>query len=175
MALTPVPSPVVGTTFRRDTPAGTVRVVVNTAAGAPVEVFVLLGRAGSETQSFCEALGRLISLYLRSDGTAAPAERLRAVADQLVGIGGAHQVGFGADRVLSVVDAVGQILAAPRSDGEAMALPRRAAPDASAPSAPPEPVVIGTAARDLCPACDAAGLVREEGCQHCVHCGWSRC
>lgn len=169
MALTPVPSPVVGTTFRRDTPAGTVRVVVNTADGVPVEVFVLLGRAGSEAQSFCEALGRVVSLYLRSDGTTTPAERLRAVADQLLGIGGAHQVGFGTDRVLSVVDAVGQILAAcPKTpaDGSPPATDRPRPPTVSAPNAP---------TRDLCPACDAAGLVREEGCQHCVHCGWSRC
>jgi ribonucleoside-diphosphate reductase alpha chain len=171
MSLAPVPSPVDGATFRRETPAGTVRVVVNTTDGDPVEVFILLGRAGSEVQSFCEALGRVISLYLRSDGTATPAERLQAVADQLVGIGGANQVGWGPDRVLSVIDAVGQVLAAQRTATPAAA---PASPTANTPT-PVPPSRAGAPTMDLCPECNAAGIVRQEGCWHCVQCGWSRC
>ena len=108
--LTPVPSVVDGATFRRDTPAGTVRVTINAMDDRPFEVFVLLGRAGSETQSFCEALGRMVSAFLRVESPVPPAERLALAADQLTGIGGANQMGFGPHRVLSVVDAIGQIL-----------------------------------------------------------------
>lgn len=111
-SLEPVPSVVDGLTFRRDTPAGTVRVTINARDGRPFEVFVLLGRAGSETQSFCEALGRMLSAFLRVESPVPPAERLALAADQLTGIGGANQMGFGPQRVLSVVDAIGQILRA---------------------------------------------------------------
>ena len=108
--LDPVPSVVDGTTFRRETPAGTVRVTVTSQDGRPFEVFIFLGRAGSETQSFCEALGRMLSAFLRVESPVPPPDRLKLAADQLTGIGGANQVGFGPNRVLSVVDAIGQIL-----------------------------------------------------------------
>ena len=108
--LDPVPSVVDGTTFRRQTPAGTVRVTVTSQDGRPFEVFIFLGRAGSETQSFCEALGRMLSAFLRVESPVPPPDRLKLAADQLTGIGGANQVGFGPNRVLSVVDAIGQIL-----------------------------------------------------------------
>jgi hypothetical protein len=124
MAIRSIPLVVDGHTFRRNTPAGTVRVVVNAVEGDPFEVFVLLGRAGSEAQSFCEALGRVVSLYLRAPEGLSPADRLAQIAEQLQGIGGAHQVGFGPHRVLSVVDAVGRILAeagAPPAAGSAAA------------------------------------------------------
>ncbi len=109
-ALDPVPSVIDGTTFRRDTPAGTVRVAINAVGDRPFEVFVLLGRAGSETQSFCEGLGRIISALLRVESPVPPRERLALIADQLQGIGGANQIGFGPNRMLSVVDALGHVL-----------------------------------------------------------------
>jgi len=161
----PVPNQVQGRTYRRETPAGTARVVINEVDRDPFEVFLLLGRAGSEVQSFMEALGRIISLYLRSNGNLTPRRRLQLAADQLKGIGGAHQMGFGTDRVLSVVDAIGLIL------------DRHLNPDGlvepqGAPTAAPQgraPVL------DLCPECDAPTLVYEEGCTHCQSCGYSRC
>lgn len=106
----PVPSAIDGVTFRRETPAGTLRVTINAMGDRPFEVFVLLGRAGSETQSFAEGLGRMVSLFLRLDSPVSAADRLRLAAEQLQGIGGANQIGFGPDRVLSVVDGLGQIL-----------------------------------------------------------------
>lgn len=108
--LDPVPSVGDGTTFRRETPAGTVRVTVTSQGGRPFEVFIFLGRAGSETQSFCEALGRMLSAFLRVESPVPPQDRLKLAAEQLIGIGGANQMGFGPERVLSVVDAIGQIL-----------------------------------------------------------------
>ena len=164
-----VPATVNGQTFRKETPAGTARVVINDVEGNPFEVFLLLGRAGSEIQSFMESLGRVISLYLRSHGDLTPKRRLELVAEQLKGIGGANQMGFGPGRVLSVVDAIGQVLenylgdeqpapnVTPVSPSPA-ARPSRQAPD-----------------RDLCPHCQAPTLVYEEGCQHCGACGYSKC
>ena len=167
--VTPVPDMIAGATYRKETPAGTVRVTVNSADGQPFEVFLLLGRAGSEVQSFAEALGRTISLCLRLEGRVPPTERLQLIADQLQGIGGAQQIGVGPERVLSVADGIGQILARhasgqPVSDG----------PSAPLVVDPSSATIIG----DLCPACGAASVVMQEGCAHCVtpDCtGWSRC
>jgi ribonucleoside-diphosphate reductase alpha chain len=163
----PVPSQVQGRTYRRETPAGTARVVINEVDRDPFEVFMLLGRAGSEVQSFMEALGRVISLYLRSSGNLSPRRRLKLVADQLRGIGGANQMGFGTDRVLSVVDAIGLIFDRHLNpEGQADPAP------ASKPAAAVRPRSTGM---DLCPECDAPTLVYEEGCMHCQSCGYSRC
>ena len=170
----PVPTQVVGRTYRRETPAGTARVVINEVDNDPFEVFMLLGRAGSEVQSFMEALGRVISLYLRSSGDLSPRRRLQLVADQLKGIGGANQMGFGPERVLSVVDAIGLILDRhlnpDRVNGSSGEGPTGAAvPPASKAALAAQPKL------DLCPQCDAPTLVYEEGCAHCQNCGYSRC
>ena len=167
----PVPSQVQGRTYRRQTPAGTARVVINEVDRDPFEVFMLLGRAGSEVQSFMEALGRIISLYLRSDGNLSPRRRLQLAADQLKGIGGAHQMGFGTDRVLSVVDAIGLILDR-HLNPDGAPEPAPAALGGAAVGAPARP---NATAMDLCPECNAPTLLYEEGCTHCRSCGYSRC
>jgi len=171
----PVPAQINGRTYRKETPAGTARVVINEVDGNPFEVFMLLGRAGSEVQSFMEALGRIISLYLRSNGSLTPRRKLELVAEQLQGIGGANQMGFGAGRVLSVVDAIGKLLESHLAQG------RNGAPVAaeSQPilAATTQAVSVGKKSShlDLCPQCDAPTLVYEEGCQHCMSCGYSKC
>ena len=74
-------------------------------------------------------------------------------------------MGFGTDRVLSVVDAIGLIL------------DRHLNPD-GAPEPLPAPQGIARprpATMDLCPECDAPTLIYEEGCTHCQSCGYSRC
>ncbi len=169
----PVPSLIHGRTYRKETPAGTARVVINEVDDNPFEVFMLLGRAGSEVQSFMESLGRVISLYLRSNGNLSPRRRLELVAEQLKGIGGANQMGFGPGRVLSVVDAIGQLLESHlRSEPSEVAAARHedvreTLPESDARHSSPH--------LDLCPLCDAPTLVYEEGCQHCQSCGYSKC
>lgn len=185
MATRPIPAIVSGTTYRRHTPLGTIRVVVNTVDDEPFEIFLILGRAGSEVQSFAEALGRTISVALRFPGPVPASARLAALADQLIGIGGAHQVGFGPQRVLSVVDAVGQVLRefdrdapAPQAESDPVPVappPPAAVPATASPSPSPSATLSPSAVRDLCPDCDGPGLVFSEGCQHCDLCGYSRC
>ena len=177
-AVHPVPALIEGHTYRKETPAGTARVVINAVDADPFEVFLLLGRAGSEVQSFMEALGRVISLYLRSDAALTPRRKLELVAEQLQGIGGANQMGFGPSRVLSVVDGIGQLLAAHLQNDSAS--PPSATPAVSrVPASSSSPVRITHASApssvDLCPQCNAATLVFEEGCRHCSACGYSKC
>ena len=170
----PVPPLINGRTYRKETPAGTARVVINEVDGNPFEVFMLLGRAGSEVQSFMESLGRVISLYLRSNGNLTPRRKLELVAEQLKGIGGANQMGFGPGRVLSVVDGIGQLLESH--------LRQRSGEETAATSTQSLGLPNDEGDRrhtslhlDLCPQCDAPTLVFEEGCQHCQSCGYSRC
>jgi cell fate (sporulation/competence/biofilm development) regulator YlbF (YheA/YmcA/DUF963 family) len=55
--------------------------------GHPHEVFLNVGKAGSETYATAEALGRLISLALRLNSPISRSERAHEIADQLEHIG----------------------------------------------------------------------------------------
>src|SRR5690606_11223475 len=68
------------------------------------EVFISLGKAGGSAMADAEAMGRLISLALRSGIP------LMEVHRQLRGISSDRAVGLGPNKVLSVPDAVGMAL-----------------------------------------------------------------
>ncbi len=55
--------------------------------GQPFEVFLNVGKAGSETFASAEALGRLISLALRMNSPLTRSERIHEIASQLEHIG----------------------------------------------------------------------------------------
>lgn len=99
-----------GSTYRVDTPAGTAFVTVNRDAGKPFEVFVAVGKGGSEISAVSEALGRLMSYCLRvTDET--PEERLLGIMGQLKDIGGGRSAFFGEDEVFSLADGVARAIA----------------------------------------------------------------
>ena len=91
-------------------PEGTVNITVNSDEDGPVEVFVNVGRAGSDVAALAEAMGRLVSLVLRIPSTMSQEERLREAVNQLRGIGGSRTIGFGPEQVRSLPDAVGKAL-----------------------------------------------------------------
>jgi len=78
--------------------------------GNPFEVFINVGKAGSDITADAEALGRLMSLALRIPSDFPPKQVLKKIVDQLVGIGGASQMGFGSSRVYSMADAIAKVL-----------------------------------------------------------------
>src|SRR4051812_3841155 len=91
-----------GTTIRKETPLGTMFVnITEDDKGQPFEVFVMLGKAGGSAMADAEAMGRLISLALRSGIPMAQIHR------QLRGISSDRAVGLGPSKVLSVPDAIG--------------------------------------------------------------------
>lgn len=103
------PSLLNGVTFQVATPYATnAYVTVNEDENRyPYEVFITVGKAGSDLQAQAESIGRLISKsiqimppYLRFDG-------LREIVLQLVGIGGNRSTGFGPNQVRSLPDAIG--------------------------------------------------------------------
>jgi len=61
--------------------------VTQDAQDQPFEVFLSVGKAGTDTYAAAEAMGRLISLILRLDSPISRIDRARGVAEQLAGIG----------------------------------------------------------------------------------------
>ncbi|MBE9472057.1 MAG: adenosylcobalamin-dependent ribonucleoside-diphosphate reductase [Chloroflexi bacterium] len=160
----PRPHHLNGKTYRLGTPLGTAYITVNiNGDGEPFEVFLNVGKAGSDTAAVAEAIGRLISFILRVPSPLSATRRLKQVVRQLKGIGGGRPLGFGRDRVQSLPDGVAQVLAEHlgmvESPGETEGI---------------EQLSLFPAG-DLCPECGHAALVNEEGCRRCYACGHSEC
>jgi ribonucleoside-diphosphate reductase alpha chain len=91
-----------GTTIRKETPLGTLFVnITEDEKGQPFELFLNLGKAGGSAMADAEAMGRLISLALRSGIP------INSVHRQLRGISSDRAVGLGPNKVLSLPDAIG--------------------------------------------------------------------
>ncbi len=160
----PRPHSLTGATYRMETPIGTAFITVNdNGGGEPFEVFVQVGKAGSDTMAVAEALGRLVSLVLRLPSPLSPRQRLEAAISQLSFIGGGQPTGFGAAKVLSLPDALARTLA------EHIGTPR------ATPATAPAPGGALRRVGDLCRECGQATLVYEEGCKKCLSCGFNEC
>jgi ribonucleoside-diphosphate reductase alpha chain len=161
----PRPHSLSGRTYRSETPIGTAFITVNeTAEAEPFEVFVQVGKGGSDTMAVAEALGRLISLTLRLPSPMSPQRRLEEVISQLSRIGGAQPLGFGKGKVLSLPDALARTLA----EHTGQLKPSSEAPPAARAH---DQRRIG----DLCKECGQATFVYEEGCKKCLSCGYNEC
>ena len=165
-----------GATVSMTTPSGTLHLTMNhDCEGQPFEVFVEIGKGGSDLKAMAEAIGRLISLIFRSAQSSRetglepipPKERAREVIEQLNGIGGARSVGFGKNKVLSLPDAVSKALAEHYKVFIKDAASYKNNPDSQG--------VLTAQAGDICPVCGQSSYVREEGCTHCLSCGHSEC
>jgi ribonucleoside-diphosphate reductase alpha chain len=100
-----------GVTRKIATPVGPAFVTLNIDdQGNPFEVFVNVGKAGSDITADAEAIGRLISLSLRIPSDYSQREVARQVVEQLSGIGGASQRGFGSNRIYSLADAIAKVM-----------------------------------------------------------------
>jgi len=165
----PRPRVVRGVTYREETPLGTAFITVNRDdADEPFEVFLNVGKAGSDTAAVSEAIGRLISMALRLPSSLSPKSRLMEVADQLSGIGGGHALRFGRTLVRSLPDALARVLSEYLEEGAA---PSREAPT---PTGGEAEGIVGPVG-DLCPECGEAALISEGGCRRCYACGFSEC
>ncbi len=168
----PRPGVLAGRTYRKETPLGTAFVTVNVNGHEqPFEVFLNVGKAGSDVAAVAEAVGRLISLVLRLPSSLDPNERLKQVIDQLAGIGGGRALGFGMRRVRSLPDAVAQVL---REHLNGYYEAEDTEPEEASAEQLPLPInerPIG----DLCPECGQATFISIEGCKKCYACSYSEC
>ena len=106
------PAFLTGTTHETHTPLGNTFITINNdSEGKPFEIFINSGKSGSDVMAMSEALGRIMSMVLRLQSPVEPRERIREMIDQLTGIGGGRSVGFGANRVRSLPDAVAKVMA----------------------------------------------------------------
>lgn len=174
----PRPMMVHGATYQIDTPVGTAFVTINTNGNnEPLELFINVGKAGSDVAAMAEALGRVISLMLRVASPISAGERVKQVFNQLIGIGGSKSLGFGDKRVRSLPDAVAKVLAMHFD----FKLKNGNGSTVSEPEVKPVSVLtqqllpVASADFDLCPSCGEASLAYEEGCKKCYSCGYSEC
>src|SRR5713101_1054921 len=160
----PRPRSLKGSTYRTQTPIGTAWITITeTDEHEPFEVFVQVGKGGSDTMAVAEALGRLISLILRLPSPLSAQRRLEEVISQLSRIGGGQPTGFGPAKILSLPDALSRTLA--EHIGEVK-------PGLEAPAVTVEArKQIG----DLCKECGQATFIYEEGCKKCLSCGFNEC
>ena len=174
-----------GATRRLETPLGTLYVTITEDdRGQPFEVFMSLGKAGGALMADVEALGRLISLALRSGIP------MKEIYRQLRGISSDRVIGLGPNKILSVPDAVG--IAIERWMQEKQGIQQELLPGASAAALDPAPVVaqrapvvgfggeqmmLGGMQETLSGACPDCGSQLEfaEGCMKCHVCGFSEC
>jgi ribonucleoside-diphosphate reductase alpha chain len=174
-----------GYTVSKATPSGTAHITMNEdEEGQPFEVFLEIGKAGSDIKAMAEAMGRLMSLTLRMASPVSPVERVREMVKQITGIGGARSYGFGKRRVLSLPDAVGQALAENYlnvtygNEDAGQGAQMGVEVNTSAPVVIEEKVkqaAMQATSADLCPSCGDSAFVRVEGCHTCYACGYSEC
>lgn len=165
-----------GSTRRVDSPLGTMYVnITEDDRGQPFEVFISLGKAGGALMADVEAIGRLISLALRSGIP------LRDIHRQLRDISSDRITGLGPNKVKSVPDAIA--IAIERWTQEKNGIQQDLLPDAGQVPAR-ETVVQGgellerrSTDQDFIGACPDCGsqLAFVEGCAKCHVCGYSEC
>ena len=98
------PSSLLGKTYRIRTGHGSLFVTVNWHEGRIFEVFLAIGKQGSNTAAATEAIGKLISLALRAGIS------VTEVIDQLQGIQCSEPLWHEGEWVSSVADAVAKVL-----------------------------------------------------------------
>ena len=164
------PAILIGKTTEITTGCGKMYVTINQdQEGNVFEVFTSIGKAGGCAQSQSEAIGRLISLNLRSG------VEPEFIIKQLKGISCHMPYGFGSQRVLSCADAVGKAL------DEAIKNPLNTQVIRN------DSITVDTLLADMdkkagnkvvsngaCPDCGAP-VEYIEGCLTCQSCGYSKC
>ncbi|GAE07980.1 peptidase, U32 family small subunit [Paenibacillus sp. JCM 10914] len=173
-----------GATYKMNTPFGMAYITINDLNGIPSEIFLNVGKAGSDVFAMAEALGRVCSLFLRYGDHG---NKVELLIKHLKGIGGTGAIGFGANRVESIADAVAKALETHVASGveedhdhdPAPVAATMAPPDAGDAEATTATGYGGhgshtgssTMSLDLCPSCGGASLINIEGCKTCGNCG----
>ncbi len=145
------PDVIQGFTHKVQTGLGGMYLTINEVNGQPFEVFATIGKSGRSITAKAEAIGRLVSLALRSGVS------VRDIVSQIKGIGGEHPVFRDKGLLLSIPDAIAWVL-------EKRYLEGSGAVDEHATS-------IHT---PTCPDCGGE-LIFQEGCHMCQGCSFTKC
>ena len=143
------PDVVFGFTQKVETGLGVLYLTVNEMDGKPFEVFATIGKSGASITAKAEAIGRLVSLALRSGVEA------HEIVEQLKGIGGEHPKFQKKFLCKSIPDAVAWVLEQRYMKGKTTN-------------------GVNSLTSPVCPDCGQE-LVFEEGCHICKACGYTKC
>ncbi len=190
------PDALQGVSQRIDTGYGKVYVTINEdpETGQPFELFANIGHSGGFTNSFTEALAKVISTSLRSGVD--PEE----IVDELCGTRSPKVAWDKGEQIQSIPDAIGTAMRryldneidkpypkqqtleesadadteveydGPQTDGGAAAAQGGAEADDDATQD-----LIDAGESPECPDCGSMSLYFSEGCKTCESCGWSEC
>lgn len=148
-------------TVRVKTGCGSLFVTINEDhEGNPFEVFVTLGKAGVCASAQTQALGRSVSLMLRSG------IGLEYIIDQYQGIHCEAPAGIGENKVASCADGVAKVLREYIEDKQGGSSPN--------PNPNPDPDPYSVKTKGACPLCGSS-LIFQEGCIKCSSCSYSEC
>ncbi len=145
------PETLEGFTTKIKTGLGQLYVTVTEYEGAPFEVFATIGKSGRSTTAKTEAIGRLISLALRSG------VKVDKIVEQLKGIGGEHPIFQNGSIVMSIPDAISRVLENRYMDNKKH-----------------RQKTTNHLMGEKCPECGET-ISFEEGCMICHFCGFSKC
>lgn len=166
-----------GTTYKVTTPQGKAFITVNkTPEGRPFEVFINVGKAGTDVAALSEGLGRMVSGLMRIPGSSR--ESVKEIISQLSGIGGSRSVGYGKNKVSSIPDAVAKVLAeefgyaSVNGNGNENHISEN---ENTHDHKRETGSYTGLSHVDVCPECGNYSFVKEEGCAKCYECGYSVC
>ncbi|KDE59010.1 ribonucleoside reductase large chain [Halostagnicola sp. A56] len=189
------PDALQGVSQRIDTGYGKVYVTINEdpETGQPFELFANIGHSGGFTNSFTEALAKVISTSLRSGVD--PEE----IVDELCGTRSPKVAWDKGEQIQSIPDAIGTAMRRYLDNEIDKPYPKQATLEESADAeldvepagahetdggaAAQPPVDDHDATQDLidagespeCPSCGSLSLYFSEGCKTCESCGWSEC
>ena len=163
----PRPAVTVGTTSKITTGCGNLYVTINEDdKGLPFEVFTQMGKAGGCAASQLEAVGRLLSLALRSG------IEIKSVIEQLRGIRCPSPSWEKGGMTFSCADAIAKVIEKRLSSSV-----RRTSQitDSHLVQKTEQENLIKTGnVVGVCPDCGNA-LIHESGCMVCKLCGFSKC
>ena len=111
MSQAPRPDTLKGVTIKAVTPFGSTYITINrNSDNEPIEVFITIGKSGSDINGLAQSIARLISLCLR----VAPGDKregvLVDVAEELDGLGGSSTLVVGDEIIESFPDAIAKVL-----------------------------------------------------------------
>jgi len=140
------PDAIPSTTHKISTGLGNLYITVSYFNKKPFEVFASIGKSGYSTMADAEAIGRLISLALRSGIST------EEVVNQLKGIGGAEPIFTNGLLIQSIPDAIAKVLETHIGTVHMRHQDHNAL---------------------NCPVCSSS--ISDEKCPTCANCGWSKC
>jgi len=170
-----------GKTIKLEVPQGTLYLTANFDPDKIREVFIELGKAGSEEKSYCEAIGRLISKYLQGGGD------INEVIGSLKGIRSNAVMWDHGLKLYSIPDAISKALEMATGQSNlnkklAVTLSSDSVELVQAKEYTPIKQVAASNITvhdgiplSMCPQCSERSMANENGCMTCHSCGYTKC